>query len=57
MRAFVLTYCATCVLYHNCLGTNYRSAHGIPIDMLDRLLIIPTVPYSEKEIKEILNIR
>lgn len=38
-------------------GTNYRSAHGIPIDLLDRTIIIRTVPYSEKELKEILKIR
>jgi RuvB-like protein 2 len=38
-------------------GTNYQSPHGIPIDLLDRLVIISTSPYSEKEIKEILKIR
>ncbi|KAH3727688.1 ruvB-like 2 [Dreissena polymorpha] len=38
-------------------GTNYQSPHGIPIDLLDRLLIISTVPYEEKEIKLILKIR
>lgn len=38
-------------------GTNYRSPHGIPIDLLDRLLIIPTTPYSQKEIRQILHIR
>lgn len=38
-------------------GTNYKSPHGIPIDLLDRLMIIPTTPYSEKEIKRILEIR
>ncbi|XP_052067644.1 ruvB-like 2 [Mytilus californianus] len=38
-------------------GTQYQSPHGIPIDLLDRLLIISTTPYSEKEIKQILNIR
>ena len=38
-------------------GTNYKSPHGIPIDLLDRLLIVPTQPYSEKEIREILRIR
>lgn len=38
-------------------GTNYKSPHGIPIDLLDRLLIISTVPYTEKEIKHILKIR
>ncbi len=38
-------------------GTNYLSPHGIPIDLLDRLLIVPTTPYSENEIKEILTIR
>ena len=29
-------------------GTSYKSPHGIPIDLLDRLLIIPTTPYSQK---------
>lgn len=38
-------------------GTNYRSPHGIPIDLLDRMIIIRTVPYTEKEMKEILKIR
>ncbi|DBA90549.1 TPA: RuvB-like 2 [Trebouxia sp. C0004] len=38
-------------------GTNYRSPHGIPIDLLDRLLIISTQPYSEKELRLILDIR
>ncbi|KAJ1920643.1 RuvB-like protein 2 [Mycoemilia scoparia] len=38
-------------------GTNYRSPHGVPIDFLDRLLIISTQPYSEAEINEILRIR
>ncbi|OWF46838.1 ruvB-like 2 [Mizuhopecten yessoensis] len=38
-------------------GTNYQSPHGIPIDLLDRLLIIATTPYDEKEIKQILKIR
>eukprot|EP00775_Hariotina_reticulata_P003279 gene3279-3556_t len=38
-------------------GTNYRSPHGIPIDLLDRLLIISTEPYSEKELRRILDIR
>ena len=38
-------------------GTNYLSPHGIPIDLLDRLLIISTCPYTEKEIGHILSIR
>ncbi|XP_041093569.1 ruvB-like 2 isoform X2 [Polyodon spathula] len=38
-------------------GTNYQSPHGIPIDLLDRLLIISTTPYNEKETKQILKIR
>lgn len=39
------------------LGTDYKSPHGIPLDLLDRLLIISTQPYSEKELKQILKIR
>ncbi|RNA37253.1 ruvB-like 2 [Brachionus plicatilis] len=38
-------------------GTNYQSPHGIPIDLLDRLLIISTTPYEENEIRQILKIR
>lgn len=38
-------------------GTNYKSPHGIPIDLLDRLLIITTQPYSEDEIRKIVDIR
>lgn len=38
-------------------GTEIESPHGVPLDLLDRLLIIPTKPYSEDEIREILKIR
>ncbi|TSY98084.1 RuvB-like 2 [Bagarius yarrelli] len=38
-------------------GTRYESPHGIPIDMLDRLVIIATSPYTEKETRQILKIR
>lgn len=38
-------------------GTNYKSPHGIPADFLDRLLIISTQPYTEEEIRSILDIR
>lgn len=38
-------------------GTNYKSPHGIPLDLLDRMIIVPTSPYSHQELREILNIR
>ncbi|EGG21364.1 AAA ATPase domain-containing protein [Cavenderia fasciculata] len=38
-------------------GTNYRAPHGIPVDLLDRLLIIHTQPYQEKDVLKILKIR
>ncbi|GAA6007698.1 hypothetical protein JCM11491_003929 [Sporobolomyces phaffii] len=38
-------------------GTKYKSPHGIPIDLLDRALIISTKPYETNDIKEILSIR
>ena len=38
-------------------GTDIRSPHGIPIDLLDRLLIIKTVPYSLNEMINIMSIR
>merc|ERR1712157_318569 len=44
----------------NCVirGTaNIKSPHGIPRDLLDRLIIVRTVPYRVGEIKSILDIR
>merc|ERR1712230_10236 len=38
-------------------GTNYTSPHGLPIDLLDRSLIISTAPYADREISQILEIR
>lgn len=38
-------------------GTEVVSPHGIPLDLLDRLLIIRTLPYSIQEMSLILNIR
>eukprot|EP01039_Chlorochromonas_danica_P009252 gene9252-10215_t len=38
-------------------GTDYKSPHGIPIDLLDRLMIISTSPYSDNEVAKILEIR
>lgn len=38
-------------------GTTFKSPHGLPLDLLDRLLIITTEMYSEEEIKMILDIR
>ena len=38
-------------------GTDVRSPHGIPRDLLDRLLIIRTLPYSEEEMVQIIKIR
>ncbi|XP_049851280.1 ruvB-like 2 isoform X1 [Schistocerca gregaria] len=38
-------------------GTDYLSPHGIPVDLLDRLLIVHTLPYTSTEIKHILEIR
>ena len=38
-------------------GTAYKSPHGIPIDLLDRLLIIATTTYTAKEMQHILRIR
>ncbi|XP_033647305.1 ruvB-like 1 [Asterias rubens] len=31
--------------------------HGIPLDLLDRVMIIKTLPYTQEEVKQILKIR
>ncbi|MEM4632677.1 MAG: RuvB-like helicase [Pyrobaculum sp.] len=38
-------------------GTDVESPHGIPQDMLDRLVIIKTRPYTSEEVKEIIRIK
>jgi RuvB-like protein 1 (pontin 52) len=38
-------------------GTDISSPHGIPMDLLDRLMIIRTLPYSLQEVMQILSIR
>ena len=38
-------------------GTNYKSPHGLPLDFLDRVVIVSTHPYEESELQEILGIR
>merc|ERR1712000_804400 len=37
-------------------GTDYRSPHGLPLDFLDRIVIINTHPYAKEEIQQILSI-
>jgi RuvB-like protein 2 len=38
-------------------GTNFTSPHGLPIDLLDRMVIITTSPYTSDELKQIIKIR
>eukprot|EP00163_Fabomonas_tropica_P028147 TRINITY_DN5674_c0_g1_i1.p1 TRINITY_DN5674_c0_g1~~TRINITY_DN5674_c0_g1_i1.p1 ORF type:complete len:456 (+),score=161.33 TRINITY_DN5674_c0_g1_i1:361-1728(+) len=38
-------------------GTDIKSPHGIPVDLLDRLMIIRTLPYTLEEIMQIISIR
>lgn len=38
-------------------GTNYKSPHGVPMDLLDRSIIIHTSSYTADELRTILSIR
>lgn len=38
-------------------GTDIVAPHGMPLDLLDRIMIIRTLPYSQEEIVQILGIR
>merc|ERR1711912_84249 len=38
-------------------GTDVQAPHGIPIDLLDRVMIIRTLPYSVEEITQVITIR
>jgi len=43
--------------YAKVRGTSDESPHGLPADLLDRLLVIHTEAYSPEELREILKIR
>jgi RuvB-like protein 1 len=38
-------------------GTDVVSPHGVPVDLLDRMLVIRTLPYTLEEIVQIIGIR
>jgi RuvB-like protein 2 len=38
-------------------GTKFRSPHGLPVDLLDRVLIISTKSYEAEDIEQIIKIR
>lgn len=38
-------------------GTEIKAPHGMPLDLVDRLLIINTKPYTKDEIRKIIEIR
>ena len=48
----------TTSMSHSTPGTaDVLSPHGVPLDLLDRMLIIRTMPYSLDEMVHILSIR
>merc|ERR1719408_797638 len=38
-------------------GTDIVAPHGMPVDLLDRLVIIRTMPYAVEEIVQVVNIQ
>ncbi|XP_067935097.1 ruvB-like 1 [Watersipora subatra] len=38
-------------------GTDVEAPHGMPLDLLDRIMIVRTLPYSKDEIVQILQLR
>ena len=56
-RNWMRVICLLCEGITKIRGTQYTSPHGLPLDLLDRTIIIPTTQYDEKELKQILKIR
>ncbi|KAF9411910.1 hypothetical protein HW555_009445 [Spodoptera exigua] len=59
-----IRYCAYCYFRYQYRGKcqirgteDIISPHGIPLDLLDRLLIIRTLPYNKAELLQILKLR
>lgn len=38
-------------------GTDILAPHGVPVDLLDRMLIVRTMPYNREEMERIISIR
>jgi len=38
-------------------GTTIRGPHGIPLDLIDRLMIVRTMTYSVSELRRIIQLR
>ena len=38
-------------------GTKYKSPHGLPVDLLDRVLIVTTQKYEAEDVEKIIQIR
>lgn len=38
-------------------GARYRIPHSIPLDLLDRLMILSTEPCTQDEVRKILSLR
>ena len=39
------------------VGTDIMAPHGVPVDLLDRMLIIRTMPYCLEEMVQIVAVR
>ena len=49
--------CKYCFCYQYCRGTDDLVApHGIPLDLLDRVMIIRTIPYSQDDMQQVMNV-
>ena len=53
----LLNVCICSVHCPFCRGTELTAPHGIPLDLLDRVMIIRTLPYSQEEMVQIVRIR
>lgn len=39
------------------MGEGIVSPHGVPVDLLDRCMIVRTLPYNRDEIKQVVSLR
>lgn len=44
-------------MFYRIRGTDVLAPHGVPVDLLDRMLIIRTMPYTQEEMTQIVAIR
>lgn len=57
MEVIIIIIIINTIILLSSRGTDVIAPHGIPLDLLDRVLIVRTLTYSQEEMVQIIKIR